>query len=51
MEQAYYKDSNKITSYSGPRDERDYNKPRKPGFKRERRREYRDLDEPEGPVM
>ena len=50
MEQAYYADPNKLTSYSS-RDERDNNKGRKPGFKRDRRRDYRDLDEPEGPVL
>lgn len=51
MELAYYADPNKLTSYSNSREERDNNKGRKPGFKRDRRREYRDLDEPEGPVL
>jgi hypothetical protein len=51
MEQSYYADPNKLTSFSSPREDRDGNKNRRPGFKRDRRREYRDLDEPEGPVV
>lgn len=48
MEQSYYRDPKKITNYQINREDRDNNKGRKPNFKRDRRRDYRDLDEPEG---
>lgn len=51
MEMAYTADPNRLTSYSSSRDERDNKQNRKPGFKRDRRRDYKDLDEPEGPQV
>ena len=51
MERAYNSDPNKLTNYSNSRDDRDNNKGRRMGFKKDRRPNYRDLDEPEGPVV
>lgn len=48
MDSAYKRDNNKLTNYPSNRDERENIKGRRPGFKKDRRREYKDLDEPEG---
>ena len=47
MEISYRKDPNKLTNYPTSREERENMKGRRT-FKKERRREYKDLDEPEG---
>lgn len=48
MEQTYYKDSKKITNHQTSREDRENNKGKRQNYKRDRRRDYRDLDEPEG---
>lgn len=49
MEYAYLKDPKKLTNYSTNREDRDNNKSKRPGFKRDRKRDYKDLDEPDVP--
>ena len=48
MESAYKKDPNKLTNYPMSRDQRENVKGRRPGFKKGRTKEYKDLDDPEG---
>lgn len=49
METAYLKDPKKLTNYSQNREDRDQNKMKRSGFKRDRKKDYKDLDQPEGP--
>lgn len=49
MEKAYLKDPKKLTNYPTNRDDRDMNKNKRPGFKRDRKKDYKDLDEPDVP--
>ena len=44
METAYLKDPKKLTNYSQNREDRDQNKMKRSGFKRDRKKDYKDLD-------
>lgn len=49
MEKRYFRDPKKLTNFSSSREDRDPNKSKRSGYKRDRKKQYKDLDEPDLP--